>query len=423
MPRKALLINVGGTPAPIAYSIDCHRPEKVLFFASQSSRSEIETKVRPLTGHRWLDQEVLTAPDHQDLTKCIEVLTKDLPSRLALLGLDWKDLVVDYTGGTKTMSAAVVLATINRPVAYSYIGGRVRTKEGLGTVLDGSEALVFSPNPWDVLAVDLRRRIARQFNRGHFAEAAQSAQEALERVGGELRPMYEGFVHLCTGYEQWQRFDYGRASRTLPRALAGLRPLAAVSGDRPLVDFLEQVETEGERLEHIARAFKATARGDVPAAEDANALVLDLVVNAERVTRLGGRPDDGIARLYSALEKLAKVGLGLRGINNSKALPDEIPEALRAEYQGKYMNPENGRLQFGLSPSYALLAALDDPVGAHFMARSADLEKVLKARNSSLMVHGWNPIKEDDYERMLGVCLDFMELGTKDLPQLPCFPA
>ncbi len=422
MSGKALLINVGGTAEPIAYSIDRHKPAKIIFFASRDSRGEVETKVRPLTSHRWADQEIITSPDHQDLTKCIEVLSRDLPNRMDLLGLDWKDLVVDYTGGTKTMSAAVVLATIYRPVEYSYVGGQVRTKEGLGTVLDGSEAMVFSPNPWDVLAMDLHRRLARQFNRGQFAEAAGTAAEAAGRVGDGLRPLYDGFLHLCTAYEDWQRFDYSTAVRTLARALANLEPLAGVSDDAPLVDFLGQVRADLRRLEGVARAFQANTRGQVPAAEDARNLILDLLANAERVTRLARRPDDGVARLYSVLEKLAKAGLWRHGINNSKTSPEQLPPSLRAEYQGKYLDPDSGLLHFGLGPSYTLLAALEDPLGVRFRARSADLDKVLKARNSSLMVHGWNPIKDEDYEKMLGICLDFMELDPQDVPGLPRFP-
>jgi hypothetical protein len=86
--RSALLFNnVGGSPNPNAYSIEYHRPEKVIFFASADSRAEIEAKVRPLVAHRWRDQEIVTTPDHQDLTCCIEVLSRDLPARLGLLGI------------------------------------------------------------------------------------------------------------------------------------------------------------------------------------------------------------------------------------------------------------------------------------------------------------------------------------------------
>lgn len=45
-------------------------------------------------------------------------------------------LVADYTGGTKTRSAALVLVTIGEPVAYSGVGGQARTTEGLNGLWD-----------------------------------------------------------------------------------------------------------------------------------------------------------------------------------------------------------------------------------------------------------------------------------------------
>jgi len=130
-PCKGLLISVGGTPNPVAYSIEHHRPDKVIFFASRDSRREVETKVRPLSAHRWVDQELITTPDPQDLMRSMEALTEKLAPCLADLDLSMRDLVVDYTGGTKTMSAALVLATIHQPVRYSYVGGNVRSKSPL----------------------------------------------------------------------------------------------------------------------------------------------------------------------------------------------------------------------------------------------------------------------------------------------------
>ena len=212
----------------------------------------------------------------------------------------------------------LVLATIHKPVRYSYIGGRVRTKDGLGLVLDGSEALVQSPNPWDVLASDLRRRIARQFNRGHCAEAAETAAEA--------------------------------------------------------------------------------------------------------TARLAQRPDDGVARLYSALEKLAKAELLALGIDNSAATPEQVPEAFREDYVRRYLDPEKGNLRFGLMASYELLAALGQAVGERFAARRDELQAVLGARNMSLLVHGWQPVRMDTYEKLLAVTLDFLGIGRAELPGLPVLP-
>ena len=276
--RAALLINVGGTPNPVAYSINHHTPEKVIFFTSRDSRTEIESRVRPLVTHRWRDQEIITTPDPQHLTRCIEVLARDLSEKLGVLGVAWKDLIVDYTGGTKTMSAALVLATINEPVEYSYIGGQVRNKEGLGTVLDGSEAVLLNPNPWDALAVDLKRRMARQFNRGRFAEATQTAEEAATLVSADRRPFFGDLLDLFDGYLRWSLFDYAKAEGPLRKAISGLRR----AGDPCLDGFLAQVEQDVERLAHMVPAFRGLQSGGAVDPDAVRALQIDLITNAVR---------------------------------------------------------------------------------------------------------------------------------------------
>jgi hypothetical protein len=151
-------------------------------------------------------------------------------------------------------------------------------------------------------------------------------------------------------------------------------------------------------------------------------LVIDLVANAVRATRLAGRPDDGVARLYSAIEKLAKAELGCLGIDNSAARPEQIPERLREEYVRRYTEPEDGGLRFGLSASYALLAALDVPVGARYLSREGELRNLLTERNMSLMVHGWSPVRMEVFDGMLAITLDFLGIGVEELPALPPFP-
>lgn len=419
---SCLLMSVGGTPEPVALSIDHHQPEVIIFFASAGSRAEIGTKVKQLTIHAWRDQEIIVTPDPQDLTQSMEVLANELPVRLKALGVDISDVAVDYTGGTKTMSAALVLATINKPVIYSYVGGRVRTKEGLGVVLDGSEAVLKTPNPWDVLAVDSRRRIARQFNSGQFEAAEVTAQEAAARVSERYRALYLGFKDLCDAYHRWQGFDYGSVLGKLNGASAKLRQWALAANDGALLDFLDDLQRDRDRVEGIVRVFQEVQRGrPAPIAEQA-AFIVDLVANAVRVTRLAGRPDDGVARLYSALEKLAKAELQALGIDNSAALPEQIPDNLRDEYIARYLDKEGGRLQFGLDASYRVLAALGAPVGQRYQARAEELGRVLSIRNGSLMAHGWAPIKAEVFDRLLAITLDFLALDAGDIPTLPRFP-
>ena len=420
---KALLISVGGTAEPVAYSIDQHRPEAVIFFASRDSRREIEGKVRPLARHRWLDQEVVTTESHEDLTLCLTALERELPRCLENLGLRFEDLTVDYTGGTKTMSAALVLGTVHRPVRYSYVGGKVRTKDGLGVVLDGAEAVVLRPNPWDVLASDLRRRIARQFNRGHFAEAAETAGEAASRVGECWQPFYGALARLCQAYHHWQALDVSRAPPLFHRAFQELDVFAKGSGDPALLGFVGAVRRDAERLQSVVEAQSAASqKGRAISVDALRALVVDLVANAELTARRLRRADDGVARLYSALEKLAKAELLGLGIDNSAARAEQVPETLRGEYETRYRDPASGLLKFGLMASYGLLQSLGQPVGQRFAERRKDLEAVLNVRNMSLLVHGWQPVREDVYEKTLAITLDFLGLTAAERPALPVFP-
>ncbi|OQX91368.1 MAG: hypothetical protein B6D58_08485, partial [candidate division Zixibacteria bacterium 4484_95] len=53
------------------------------------------------------------------------------------------DIVIDLTGGTKQMSAALALAATEQGLKVSYVGGEERTKDGLGTVVSGTEKIYY----------------------------------------------------------------------------------------------------------------------------------------------------------------------------------------------------------------------------------------------------------------------------------------
>jgi hypothetical protein len=183
-----------------------------------------------------------------------------------------------------------------------YIGGQVRTKEGLGVVFDGSEKVLINPNPWDVLAIELRRRIARHFNGARFAEAHNAAAEAAQKVSSGWRDFYLGLKELCAAYDRWQRFEYGQVEGPFRKGFYGLKPYAEASNDQSLLAWLNAIQRDLERLKNITTAFRGLQKNVAPDLPSSRALVVDLVSNAVRVTRLLGRPDDGVARLYSALE-------------------------------------------------------------------------------------------------------------------------
>jgi hypothetical protein len=44
---------------------------------------------------------------------------------------------------------------------------------------------------------------------------------------------------------------------------------------------------------------------------------------------------------------------------------------------------------------------MGNPLGARFSDGQEELSAVLSVRNTSLMVHGWQPIKDDTFDKML----------------------
>lgn len=141
-PYRVLLMTVGGSPEPLRHSLAHSRPEGVVFVASTATLPIVQDLVGRLPAGTW--HETVFVRHHEDLLACLEA------SRAALaLVLDRHanphELLVDFTGGTKAMSAAVVLATHATGCGYAYVGGDARTKDGVGIVLDGHNALRVVP--------------------------------------------------------------------------------------------------------------------------------------------------------------------------------------------------------------------------------------------------------------------------------------
>ena len=89
------------------------RPSRVLFVPSKQSRVEIDAKILPLARQEGFALEAgcydfVEVPDPQDFAACVRKMRDLGPEvgRWLARGSDY-EVVVDYTGGTKTMSAAL----------------------------------------------------------------------------------------------------------------------------------------------------------------------------------------------------------------------------------------------------------------------------------------------------------------------------
>lgn len=420
---RTLVLTVGCSPAPIATCVTALRPDRVVFLCSSASRHLVDGDGQPCEhdaehdaapGSPCLlrqlnprDYEIVELADPDDATECYLRTTRVLDTLRTQPGAE---ILADYTGGTKTMSACLVAAALDRRIPL-YLTSRDRTHLRSVGADSCSERV-------ETVAIHANRALTAWVPGLLETYDYQGALRLLQRLQAEdhLRDETRGRVGLlqnvCGALEAWDRFDHA-----LARKLLGHR------WQHPLVQGL---------CNRLDRLMAARAEIDGQPAESSPShhgyeLVWDLVLNARR-RAAQGRYDDAVGRLYRALELLAQVRLlTAYGIKTASVDPQVIPAEVRSEIiGGRSADPLHGGIPVGLFASYRLLSGFtDDPVGARFLPQAWSLRQALEARNFSLFAHGFRPLDEEAYSRFSAVAGQFLNECLRDLtdadlpPQLP----
>ncbi|NEX22438.1 TIGR02710 family CRISPR-associated protein [Thiorhodococcus mannitoliphagus] len=421
MPKPILICTVGGSPEPILTAIRDLEPAFVLFFCTgedpatgkPGSQLMIRGKGTPVKiGRDAYARYLPNIPTHlglsEDAYEDTLVPSDDLDHAVAIMTQAIADLrkgfpeaacIADYTGGTKTMTAALVMASLDAEgVELQLITG---ARSDLVRVRDGSEG------PLAVSAEGIRLRRAMTplldaWQRFGYGEAADGLARLRKPRDPNLRAELQIAKDLSQAFDAWDRFDHAAA--------------------------LAQLQVYSPRLGRACGAYLAalkvmTAEGD---AKRWPARLWDLWLNAQRRADQC-RYDDAVARLYRLLEWTAQWLLSTHEIDTSNLDPAQIPESLN-------ISPgPDGKYQAGLRNAWALAAHhLGGDVATFWETESSHLLDLLKIRNYSILAHGDQPIASGDWETFrawvqsaLIPLLDAQSkaVGLKTLaPQLPQRP-
>ena len=370
-PATILVPTVGGSCAPILDSIRYHSPDLVHFICSADNahRKGTYTVVdgegsacgdgRPnivTQAHLRKDQyKIHIVEDPDDLDACYT----DLNAVLAGLKESYPRarILADYTGGTKSLSSALVVAALNQQVELVLIRGK---RHDLIRVTDG----MTYPHKVSIASV----AVDRQFSLTHALEKERdyaaavrtiettTAQQAVPR---EHQEQLVDHLQLARAFDAWDKFDHIRAFvlfealskpvRTALRKNGYYDALLAIIHSRAAVD--DAFKEEAEPL--LSRPLEGAHGYEV---------VEDLLLNADRREQQG-RYDDATARIYRAVELTGQLLLRREHDTNTASVPvAAIPEALREKYG---IGEETESIQIGLKMSHELIAALDtDGFGA-----------------------------------------------------------
>ena len=407
---KGAILTVGGSPAPIIKALTWYPAEHVLFIVSEQSREQIESMIVPALGYRP-QYEIALMSNPEDLSACYQECRRQLAAWLQRWGLRSEETYFDYTGGTKTMSAALALAAVDLIPRYHYVGGK-RDKEGLGQVISGMERSVAGINPWIQLGLKYRQAAARFYESGQAEQAAILLEEAAEMATDQAHTL-KALAALCRILARLDRLDIRNLSHELGRWQSSLLTLFEQQGDRLARAWLPEFR---ERLLALQRELEQEHAGEHPVA------LRELLACARRRARQGYY-DDAIARLYRAVELFAQDRLagafGARlGLVRLDALDQDMAARLREAFPTR-LSEDGASLRLGVRDCFRALEFSPRAEDRALSGLYDRLKDALELRNQSWLAHGTRPASREDFGRMWAAVLEALGIAENEIPDWP----
>ncbi len=396
MMRKALLITVGtgvgndkekaveSLARGIAYSIKIHNPDKVVFVTT--AESERDTLPRVLREVELDNYAVKRLRDFSD----IESIYEDIVSIMRELqdeGFASEDIVVDYTSGTKAMSAGAAIAgALSEVETLSYINGK---REG-GIVVRGTEKLL-PIRPYKILIDNKLKTIKELFNTHQFDACLKLIEDLKAKTANsEVQEKLAYYEAVCSAYSAWDKFEHERAS-----------------------EILKEVKGEfADNKKFLGKMLKSEDREPF--------LIADLLNNARRRME-EGKYDDAVARLYRTMELIAQYALRKKYEIDSSDVDTWHLKTLgvgrRVMEKYEALKGEDGRIRLALRQDYELLKDLGDELGQRF-SEDNEMQNLLGKRNASILAHGLEPVSREDAERLLLRVKEYAGVVVSDLEGL-----
>lgn len=389
--KTILICTVGGSHQPIIKAIQKKRPGFVCFVCSDDdpttgrpgSYTQIRAKGNKVISKGHGEEPSLPNIPTQldmadDMYEVLRVNADDFDAaymRIYHYIQKWNPeewhILADYTGGTKTMTAALVAAALDTGnTELHFVSG---ARKDLTKVADGTEHSM-SVSVGNTRFYREARRALDAWKRFSYAES--SAMLSQIQPPQHVRDIYIAADGISNAFAAWDCFDHKKA--------------------------LDLLDTFSKRLGSRGKGgligtLKLLATGDGIRSDILK--VYDIWLNAGRRSKQQ-HYDDATARWYRMLEWTAQCLLNEReGIKTGDIPKDRLPASV------KLSENSEGKLQAGLFQAWEILAKIADKDGdiADFWKKErTHILDLVQMRNSSLLAHGFRPVGQEDWERIAG---------------------
>lgn len=404
---RALLIAFTDDAPAAVYAINRLSPELLCFFVPEAAKALVESAVQPQIARMPRKWDWMVTPDVHRFQACYQVLARTLPDLLRAWEVQAGELVVDMTGATPAMAAALSLAGIasaSRIVALGPEG------EGEAVMVDGRARVWLQSNPWDEAAALSRREGGDLFNRGEFGAAAALFRQIEARVSGGQKPLYRAFADLAEGYGLWERFQYRQAWDKLKTAVKALDMASVWGGPPGLKVLLSAVKQNAGFLEKLV----------LDPQDVKEAVAYDLLAHARRRAEVDRDAERATAALLRALEAFAQHQLFKQyKIRTWDVRPEQLPAALQETCRNCFLEDVDGKYKLPLQAQFRALAGLGDQMGQAYLAQWTKLKPLLDAASQGVLAHGFEPIKPERFHQLHELVVRLIGAGEASLPKFP----
>lgn len=411
-PIKALLIAFTDDPAAAVYSINRLKPEKLCFFLHESAKSLVESSVQPQVAEMPRRWDWVVTPDANRFMVSYKALAQAFSDTLKAWEIQPGELVLDLTGATSAMAAAMVLAGVpssSRVITISQTGGGPST-EGETIQINGSDRVWLQGNPWDEAAALSRREACELFNCGAFGAATGQFRKIESRVSGGQKPLYRALADLSEGYGLWERFQYRPAWDKLKTSLKALDMASVWGGPPGLKGLLPSIKHNAGFLEKLV----------LDPQDVREALAFDLLAHARRKASRDHDFEAAMIFLLRALEAFAQYQLFKHyRIKTWDVQPEQLPQALREPCQTCFLDDVDGKYKLPLYAQFRALAGLGSQTGQAYLAQWAKMKPLFDAANHAVLGHGFEPIKPERFHQLYEVVTKLTGVSDTALPKFP----
>jgi len=380
---KALILVVSRFDT-VEIAVEELEPEVVGVILSQDILGPIVTKCAELEPRTRFRYRLVDSP--MEIGNSFERF-EHLLSELESLGFAPEDVILDVTGGTTPMRFGAALAAMTRGMRMVHQRVPQRFVDG-DWVLDESKQREIVPmdNPLESTGLLREGQAVELFNRRDYAAAALVFEDVARKVTGvERGHYYNGLLLLSEGYAAWDVADYGTALEKLKLAR---EELDVGFAEAALAE--RAVEITGRIKAHLP--FLGKVRGKLTVEN-----VVDMVENARRRIADQGRYDDGVARLYRAIEMWHQWRLLEHHSISTKGVRwEEIAE----DAQAKFLE-DSWLAQLPEDLDLTRARMLDYILSGEATEDNNVFRDLLQKRNNSILAHGLKPIGEGSARKFL----------------------